>query len=221
MFKNILKHSSIVAIAIVTLVTGMLVGCQKEEVINDDMPYLEISSNISNLTESDIKILGLAKERIEKYVNSESGIFELTVNSAKQINVSEELFEYFNNTIKQANSLIQNTGYVISENRLIKKGQLIPRIKSGSENGSSYNSGIEFTWYGLAIHVSSQDVGWFSTELRAASFISGMSVQEYHKLMQHLEVVPGLMGIFVSSYDRGNGFSIICPLYVPTYIQTH
>jgi hypothetical protein len=36
MFKNILKHSSIVAIAIVTLVIGVLVGCQKEEDIPID-----------------------------------------------------------------------------------------------------------------------------------------------------------------------------------------
>jgi hypothetical protein len=35
MFKNILRHSSIVAIVIVALVTGVLVGCQKE--MEDEM----------------------------------------------------------------------------------------------------------------------------------------------------------------------------------------
>jgi hypothetical protein len=44
MFKNILKHSSIVVIVIVALVTGVLVGCQKEETIEDIIENTDNSS---------------------------------------------------------------------------------------------------------------------------------------------------------------------------------
>jgi hypothetical protein len=42
MFKNILKHSSIVAIAIVTLVIGVLVGCQKEDAFEEPIQTLDL-----------------------------------------------------------------------------------------------------------------------------------------------------------------------------------
>lgn len=217
------KASMISALVVIVIAAGILAGCQKEEIVND-MPYLEISSDISNLTESDIKILGLAKERIEKYVNSENGIFELTVNSAKQINVSEELFEYFKNTIKQANLLVQKEGYVISGSRLIKKDRLIPRLKSGNENGSSYNSGIELTWYGMAIHISHSDVSHFANENGIVAILSGFSntgIPQYDAALKSLSFVTSIVGLTASAYDNGNGFTIICPLYVPSYIQVH
>ncbi|MDR1097494.1 MAG: hypothetical protein LBL57_05120 [Tannerella sp.] len=62
MFKNILKHSSIVAIVIVALVTSVLVGCQKDSsednIFNLVAPNGErIASSISNLEKELIPLI--------------------------------------------------------------------------------------------------------------------------------------------------------------------
>ncbi|MDR1155103.1 MAG: hypothetical protein LBL04_10340 [Bacteroidales bacterium] len=56
MFKNILKHSSIVAIAIVTLVIGVLVGCQKEEDVFPENISIELQNYFNSKDYADLKV---------------------------------------------------------------------------------------------------------------------------------------------------------------------
>jgi hypothetical protein len=62
MFKNILKHSSIVAIVIVALVTSVLVGCQKEA--EDEIGIMETG---------DSKVISTWQKQIDYVLNGLGG----------------------------------------------------------------------------------------------------------------------------------------------------
>ena len=97
---------------------------------------------------------------------------------------------------------------------------------SGNSGNVTNNTGsqINFTWYGVEIYVSSADVNHFSTETAISSFIAGFSntgIPHLNAILQSFAFVTGAMSIAAQWYDNGNGFSIICPLYVPAYIKSH
>lgn len=76
-----------------------LIGCQQEESfdeVHDNGDYLSLSPNVNydQLTDTDLEILSKAFIRLDIRIN-EDGIFEIIQNSGRNINISEELFNYF------------------------------------------------------------------------------------------------------------------------------
>jgi hypothetical protein len=132
MFKNILKHSSIVAIVIVALVTGVLVGCQKDDdyftVDNGEVDgYLSLTKgfDLLNLSVEESQIFQTAFSRMSLF--SEDGIIKTKVTSGHQIHISEDLFAFFNEAIHHSNQL---KGVKLSP----------PRLKSGNNESSNSNN---------------------------------------------------------------------------------
>ncbi|GHT25646.1 hypothetical protein FACS189430_12280 [Bacteroidia bacterium] len=230
MKTNNVKINKVSAISVVVfaLVIGFMVGCQKEEDVDDiNLPYLELNaSDLSKLSEDELNTLKLAKERIEKYVYSDNGVFELRLKSGKQVNISDDLFSHFDSSIKRANQMIKKDGLVISQNRLVKPQSLTPRLKSGNESPyQNSGTGVYFTWYGMDIYVSHADVLDFSTSVSLSGLAAGLcpptGVVFIDGLLKSAAVFESVMGMAASYYDNGKGFTIICPLYVPSYIQMH
>lgn len=133
MEKSKFKISTLVVI-LVALAGTFFYSCQNEEIqetIPVDLPYLSFSGNaeteISNLSESDLKVLGLAFERLK--LVEEDGLFRMVTKSATQINISEELFDYFEGIVERSNERILNSNL-----------SLVPRIKTKSEGGGSPNN---------------------------------------------------------------------------------
>ncbi len=83
----------------------------------------------------------------------------ISVNSGKEINISEELYDHFLNMMNFSNSMIVKNEYAIVNNKLVLNGSSanITRLKSGS---LEYNLGsggwqvqVECLWYGADISV--------------------------------------------------------------------
>jgi hypothetical protein len=101
------------------------------------------------------------------------------------------------------------------------------RLKSGSENGggSPYaTSGVYFTWYGMDIYVSHESVDGF----RAGCITIGVFLREIQTgipavdaAIKSTAIISTLTGAFSSLYDNGNGFTLVCPLYVPSIVLSH
>lgn len=88
--------TTIVGLISIAIFSIVFQGCEKDDYLpNIDMPYLELSSSIENLNSQDIDIINQAKERLDEYVSPVKGRFILSLKSGKQVNISDELFEYF------------------------------------------------------------------------------------------------------------------------------
>jgi hypothetical protein len=223
-FKSrVTKVTIISLINIVVSCFVLLQGCEEDD---NDLAYLELSSSIENLNSNDYDVLSQAKERLAKYVSSEDGKFVLKIKSGSQINISEELFEYFQLSIFNANNKLKDDDYEINGDRVVKKKKIkFPRLKSGvveDEYGNNYvlYSGIDYTWYGMNINVSHEDVTGFQLGSFGLSYVLSKyntGIPAVDAWISSAEAVSFFSGLLSSYYDNGRGFSIVCPLYVPTY----
>lgn len=204
----------------------LLQGCQEDIMPNNDLAYLELNSSPENLNSQDYDVLNQAKERLAKYISTEHGKFVLKIKSGRQINISEELFEYFQLTIRTANNKLKDNDYEINGDRVVKKKKIkFPRLKSGvveDEDGNYYvlYSGIDYTWYGMNINISHDDLaefqaGTFGISYLLAKYSTG--IPEIDAWIKSVEAVSFFAGLLGGVYDNGRGFTIVCPLYMPTY----
>ena len=88
----------------------MFIGCQKEDTfyeLNDRETYLTLSSNVNfdKLTKEDLEIISLAFFRLNIREN-EYGLLEIVQKKGKDINISEELFNYFQSIAESSNKKI-------------------------------------------------------------------------------------------------------------------
>jgi len=118
--------------ALLTVVFGnFLTGCQTDEVVVafDNYEYLELSndadlSNLSSLSIENEKKFSMAFNRIT--IINEKGLYRLKQSSGKQINISEELFDYFKAVIETTNKF--------NAQRFYKR----PRLKDPSEIANNF-----------------------------------------------------------------------------------
>ncbi|MGV8138578.1 MAG: hypothetical protein AB2L20_25530 [Mangrovibacterium sp.] len=232
-FKQKLRASTAI-IGLVSIVLSGIVfqGCQEDEIIaGEELIYLELSSSFNDIAQHDFDILNQARQRLENYVSTDGGKFVLKIASGSQINISEELFQYFQISIANANNQLEDSNYRIEGDRVVRKrdtGTL--RLKSGvveGDDGSSYvlYSGVDYTWYGMRINISSSDINGFSDAAFATSFLLSMientGIQQVDALRQSGVYLTFFTGLLIDNYDNGRGVSIICPLYIPSYIGSH
>jgi hypothetical protein len=126
--KKTAKTLSILsALAVIIIIAGVMVGCQKEDVYNTDLPFLSFNNNIlktGELHEEDLNVLALAFQRIN--LIQEDGLYYMVETSAKQINVSKEVFTYLKDMEKRSNKRVLE---------YVNKFSSIPRLKNGNESG--------------------------------------------------------------------------------------
>src|SRR5690554_4368591 len=124
MRKNNFKNTSPWFFATMTaLVFFFIGGCQMEEFndMNEEMPYLFLTSDKPFENSNDLKTIFMAFERTNLVYNN--GLYKLKQSSAKEINISDELFEFLVGSVNHTNKLILSTPPRISS----------PRLKSGEE----------------------------------------------------------------------------------------
>ncbi len=222
---------TIISLISITVVSVVFQGCQ-EEYLNEseELPYLELSSLLEgNVMPADYEILKQAQVRLAKYVSSEDGKFVLKLESGNPVNISNNLFEYFQSTISNANNILKDGNYEIKGHLIRKKSPAnISRLKSGvtEDHGDYYvaASGIDYTWYGMNINVSHEDVAEFQAGTFGSSYLLSKyrtGVPQVDAWIQSAEAVTFFTGLLSSVYDNGDGFSIVCILYVPTYAVTY
>jgi len=108
---------------------------------------------------------------------------------------------------------------------LKKRVTEIIHVKSGVIEGSDGDnyvlySGIDWTWYGMNINVSHEDIKnfqlcsygllWFLSKYK-------IGVPNVDAWLYCAKGVILFSGLLSNNYDNGNGFSIVCSLYVPSY----
>lgn len=70
--------------------------------------YLDVeTTNLQTMTDEQKLILKKAKERTERYVSFENNQYVLNVTKATDLNMSERLFVFMKNTIKQSNQFME------------------------------------------------------------------------------------------------------------------
>ena len=132
MRKNNLKPTScLITTVIVVFLFFSINGCQNEAVYSlefTDLPFLSFSTNINSNTvevpEEDLGVVLSAFQRIN--LEKKDGLYYMLETSANQINVSKEVFSYLKDMVTISNKRILEYGL---------KSPLIPRLKSGHENG--------------------------------------------------------------------------------------
>ncbi len=219
--------STIICLMSIATLSIVFQGCEKEELArNIDMPYLELSSSIDNLGSKDYDVISQAKERLEEYISSDKDKFILKINSGEQVNMSDELFEFFVISISNANDRLKDKNFMIKDDRVIAKVKAeILRLKSGVVEGNDGNnyvlySGVDYTWYGMRINISHEDITGFQLGSFGLSYILSKcetGIPTIDAWMGAAETISLFSGLLSGYYDNGNGFSIVCPLYVPTY----
>lgn len=103
-----------------TLMLILLASCSSEimdEVNWSESPYLSIEGtiDINTLSAEELQTLASACERIKIIVNNK-GLYELTPHTARKINVSENIYNFFKEIVKSSND-----NFEISRNCLISR----------------------------------------------------------------------------------------------------
>lgn len=124
-----------IIVVFIAILGGFLYSCQEEsseDTASANLPYLSFNNYpgtaISDLSENDLNALISAFKRID--LKKENGLYRIDTKSATQINISDNLFLYFEDLIEKNN------------NRILKEGSnfaLAPRTRNGGENGNSSN----------------------------------------------------------------------------------
>jgi len=118
---------------ILTAIFSTFYSCQNEELIDNeyaDMPYLFLPQNtdLSNLSDDDILIILEARPRMCIFEN-EDGLMELKPRNGREVNVSENIYEFYVRMVKESNEML------LSEVSISRSGQI-----NSSEGGSDgYN----------------------------------------------------------------------------------
>lgn len=118
---------------------------------------------------------------------------------------------------------------MIEGERIVEKRKPeILRLKSGVVEGEDgayvLYSGIDYTWYGMNINITSEDVTGFQLGAFGLSYILSKcttGIPAVDAWVGSAETVSLFSGLLSGYYDNGKGFSIACPLYVPVYAITY
>lgn len=219
-------------IGLLSIIISILIiqGCVKNDETTNDMPYLKLSSQLENMNSQDKEVLKQSKERLAKYISSDNGIFSLKIKSGSEVNISDEIFEYFQSSINKANLQLKDKSYAIDGDRVVKKIKLkAPRLKSGvaeESNGQYYVSqtGVDYTWYGMNINISHEDIqAMIKGTATVAIILSKCKTGNpaFDAWIEAVEVVAALAAVFADAPDRGYGYTIGCVLYVPTFTVSY
>lgn len=92
-----------------------------EEIEFENLPFLQLSeeADINNLTEEQQSVITLAASRFLRKINDD-GLIELKVHSAKEVNVSENIYIYFKNLVENTNNFILRSN-ISYRNRIISR----------------------------------------------------------------------------------------------------
>lgn len=107
-----MKSNKLIYIVFISFIASIIVfiGCQQEESPagpNDNGAYLSFSPNVDfdNLTKGDWEVISRAFTRINLREN-EDGLFEIPYKSGAEINMSDELFGFFEDVLERSNAKI-------------------------------------------------------------------------------------------------------------------
>jgi hypothetical protein len=137
---------------IVPVVAGFMAGCQKGENLvdrqeeeNGSLPFLSINRfdfDYNDLSESEMDVINQAFRRIT--FSLEDGYYQIEQQSGSQVNISEELFSFFQTAVDNSND---RNAFAIAT--------YIPRLKSGSESGANATDCVARTIVGIAASLGS------------------------------------------------------------------
>ena len=176
---------------------------------NTSMPYLELSNfDGVSLSAYDMNVLEKARTRMDKYVSMKDGVFQTSLKSGEQINISEQLFSILSNTMEQTNRQILEDPTILSLS-------YTPRLKSGVENGEN---GYSSSWFGYTFHLNNQTAKNLASYLiQGAIGSSGVTgiLAAVGKLSKPVAIATtvvnsyaALIGESISNNNNGNGVSI-------------
>jgi hypothetical protein len=110
-------------------------SCSKDDGYLDKNTYLDINISINQLfTTYELNILSEAFQRIDKHIEFINNEYVITIQSGKDINVSDKLFSILKKSIEQKNYQSANRDFFISHGVIVDDfKESIPRLKSNTE----------------------------------------------------------------------------------------
>ena len=102
-------------------------GCQNEDLNTSiNLPYLSLPTgiNYSKLSEADYIIIGHAIDRLE--ITRDGLFYKIKQTSGKEINISNELFEFIENTVSHTNNLFYKNRSKLSPIRFKSSSEVTP-----------------------------------------------------------------------------------------------
>ena len=94
------------AMVIIIFAFFLIMGCQQEDINNESLPFLDITSRYDDLSSADFFILKLAFERVDPFIVENAGELKLKINSGDIINISNNLFQLIITSINKSNNLL-------------------------------------------------------------------------------------------------------------------
>jgi hypothetical protein len=174
-----------------------VIGCQKEdslEINNNIDGYLSLPDgfDLLNLSDDESQILQTAFSRMSIF--SETEIFKTKFTSGSQINMSEDLFDFFNNMINKSN-----------------KSQEIslssPRLKSGTESTTN-NDCVAYSIYNALNYFSSSvSLNSIKTYLQEQYGTNGVLMGSVTSAITHY--LKGSTTTITSNYMPPSGTKVI------------
>ena len=135
---------SIVSAITIIIAAEVLIGCQKDDFVeNDNMEYIDIPEVETDALWFMDEVLNkknmIAFYRFNSKVDLVNGFLKVKIKKGKDINISEQLFEKFSNSVRQTNQDVKDGKYKLSKedgNILIVTGLNInnSRLKSGGND---------------------------------------------------------------------------------------
>ncbi|MDR1121801.1 MAG: hypothetical protein LBM08_12900 [Dysgonamonadaceae bacterium] len=132
--RNKIYNFAMVLVSLIAL--GIFVqSCSKENDYLDKSTYLDINTSTNQMfTTYELNILSEAFQRIDKHVAFVNNEYVITIQSGKDINVSDKLFSILKRSIKQLNYQSANRDFFVSHGMVVNDfNESIPRLKSSTE----------------------------------------------------------------------------------------
>jgi hypothetical protein len=117
------KRSTAVLVVVALVASCLLPGCREENPSGstEKLPYLSVGpGDISTWSKEELETMASAFERIT--VLKEEGVFRIKQSSGKEVNISEELFNFFQTMTDNSNELLK---------RAIKRAPSLPPLAPG------------------------------------------------------------------------------------------
>jgi hypothetical protein len=226
--KTYMKFFMIIAIFFASC---FMTGCQKEEVIDKSVEFLDLDISVlssSEIQESDRLIIEAAKDRIDPYVTYEDGRYKISIKNGSQIHISDRLFQMYIDAIESSNQSLKelksNTEVAIVQDVKDKKILHIVELKHfvrlKSDNPESPiplgYSGMDWRWYGWDLYLTNKDASDFayglsrsSTAAYVTAAISGLCGSVGTAFVATIEgIYFGDLADRIRSYNNANGVII-------------
>lgn len=182
-------------------------SCEKNTLSQEKSPFLDLNIVENSIfSESEFMILAEAYKRVDNFIVYDNGRHYLTINSAKEINISERLLHYIRETIELANKQEEFYRILSKEGiKFVKPKHLqinsFPRVRSGgeeSEGGYSIYHGIGYVIESVTLN--HDESIFLLNSLQSAAGDAG----EFASWMSFgaglYNVYMGGMGLILSSY---------------------